>query len=209
MQKDWPAHTRITGFCYYDADSGNAQLPPHLEAFLNAGPPPVVFTLGSAAVLAAGRFFEHSARAAIKLGVRAVLLIGSDQRNRPHQPLPDSICVAEYAPYSKLFPRAAVVVHQGGVGTTANCLQAGRPMLIMPYSHDQPDNARRMRRLKVARVIQRRYYTPIRVARKLGILLTEPKYARRAEAVARCLATEDGTKAACDALEELGRNTAR
>ncbi|HEY3705604.1 MAG TPA: glycosyltransferase [Terracidiphilus sp.] len=209
MQKDWPAHTRITGFCYYDADSGNAQLPPHLEAFLNAGPPPVVFTLGSAAVLAAGRFFEHSARAAIKLGVRAVLLIGSDQRNRPHQPLPDSICVAEYAPYSKLFPRAAVVVHQGGVGTTANCLQAGRPMLIMPYSHDQPDNARRMRRLKVARVIQRRYYTPIRVARKLGILLTEPKYARRAEAVARRLANEDGTKAACDALEELGRDTAR
>ena len=63
--------------------------------------------------------------------------------------------MAEYAPYSALFPRAALVVHQGGVGTTAQCLRAGKPMLIMPYSHDQPDNARRMRRLKVARVIQR------------------------------------------------------
>ncbi len=131
-QRDWPPHTRITGFCYYDADSGNAKLPPHLEAFLDAGPPPVVFTLGSAAVLAAGRFFEHSARAAMKLGARAVLLIGSDQRNRPQHELPESICVAEYAPYSKLFPRASVVVHQGGVGTTANGLQAGRPMLLMP-----------------------------------------------------------------------------
>jgi UDP:flavonoid glycosyltransferase YjiC (YdhE family) len=208
-QKDWPAHTRITGFCYYDSDSGNAKLPPHLEKFLDAGPAPVVFTLGSAAVMAAGRFFEYSARAAMKLGVRAVLLVGADERNRPQHALPDSICVAEYAPYSKLFPRASVVVHQGGVGTTANCLQAGRPMLIVPYSHDQPDNARRMRRLKVARVIQRVNYTPVRVARKLRILLEQPKYARRAQAVARRLAHEDGTKAACDGLEELWRNSRR
>jgi rhamnosyltransferase subunit B len=208
-QRDWPPHTRITGFCFYDADSGNAKLPPHLEAFLEAGPPPVVFTLGSAAVLAAGRFFEHSARAAIKLGVRAVLLIGSDQRNRPQHELPESICIAEYAPYSKLFPRASVIVHQGGVGTTANCLLAGRPMLIMPYSHDQPDNARRMRRLKVARIIQRSNYTPVRVARKLQLLLEEPRCARRAVLIARRLAREDGTKAACDALEELGSNSKR
>lgn len=208
-QRDWPANTRITGFCYYDAEKGNAKLSPHLEAFLNAGPPPVVFTLGSAAVLAAGRFFEHSARAAIKLGVRAVLLIGNDERNRPRFALPDSICVADYAPYSQLFPRASVVVHQGGVGTTAQCLHAGKPMLVMPYSHDQPDNARRMRRLKVARIIKRNDYTPLRVARKLRILLEEPKYARRAAAIARRLSHEDGTKAACDALEDLWRKKNR
>ena len=202
-QKDWPANTRVTGFCFYDAEKGNAKLSPDLEAFLNVGPPPVVFTLGSAAVLAAGRFFEYSARAAMKQGLRAVLLIGNDERNRPRFALPDSICVADYAPYSQLFPRASIVVHQGGVGTTAQCLQAGRPMLIMPYSHDQPDNARRMRRLGVARTIKRSKYTPLRVARKLEILLEDPKYLRRAEAVARRLASEDGTKAACDALEEL------
>ena len=148
-QKDWPANTKITGFCFYDADAGNASLPPHLEEFMAAGPAPVVFTLGSAAVLAAGKFYEFSAKAAKRLGIRAVLLIGTDPRNRLHQDLPPSICVAEYAPYSALFSRAAMVVHQGGVGTTAQCLRAGKPMLIMPYSHDQPDNGRRMRRLKV------------------------------------------------------------
>lgn len=206
-QKDWPANTLITGFCMFDAEAGSAELPPPLEEFLRNGPPPVVFTLGSAAVLAAGRFFEYSARAAMKLGVRAVLLIGSDARNRPKHPLPESICVAEYAPYSKLFARAALVVHQGGVGTTAQCLRAGKPMLIMPYSHDQPDNARRMRRLKVARVIQRANYTPIRVARQLQRLLEEPRYARRAESMAKRLAHEDGTKTACDALEALWKRT--
>ena len=206
-QKDWPPNTLITGFCYYDSDAGNAALPANLEAFLNAGPPPVVFTLGSAAVMAAGRFYEVSARAAIRLGIRAVLLIGSDKRNQLRQPLPDSICVAEYAPYSALFSRAAMVVHQGGVGTTAQCLRAGKPMLIMPFSHDQPDNGRRMQRLKVASVIQRGNYTPIRVARKLKAMLAEPLYARRAEMVARRLEQEDGPKSACDALEQLYRNS--
>jgi UDP:flavonoid glycosyltransferase YjiC (YdhE family) len=206
-QKDWPPHTRITGFCYYDADAGNAKLPAHLEAFLAGGPEPVVFTLGSAAVNAAGKFYEYSARAAMKAGVRAVLLIGTDQRNRPNQPLQESICVAEYAPYSALFPRAAMVVHQGGVGTTAQCLQAGKPMLIMPYSHDQPDNARRMRRLKVARVIQRADYTPLRVARKVRTMLDEPEFARCAQSVARILARENGVRDACDALEELYART--
>ena len=202
-QQDWPPNTRITGFCYYDSDAGNATLPPHLEAFLAAGPPPLVFTLGSAAVLAAGRFYEYGARAAERLGMRAVLLIGSDARNRPRHPLSDSICVAEYAPYSALFSRAAVVIHQGGVGTTAQCLRAGKPMLIMPYSHDQPDNARRMRRLKVARIIQKRYFTPIRVSKKIVRLLEDPIYAHRAEQIALRIRTEDGIKTACNALEKL------
>jgi len=204
-QKDWPPHTKITGFCYYDADAGNAALPEHVEKFLKAGPAPVVFTLGSAAVLAAGRFYEHSAKAAMRLGIRAVLLIGSDARNRPRQAMPETICVAEYAPYSALFERAAMVVHQGGVGTTAQCLRAGKPMLIMPYSHDQPDNGRRMRRLGVARVIQRENYTPARAAKKLKKMLDEPEFAARAAEVAEQLKGEDGVRSACNALEELGR----
>jgi Glycosyl transferases, related to UDP-glucuronosyltransferase len=202
-QKDWPDHTLITGFCFYDADAGNAALPPNLERFLSEGEAPVVFTLGSAAVLAAGDFYDHSARATRMLGGRAVLLIGSDPRNRPEEDLPASICVAEYAPYSALFSRAALVVHQGGVGTTAQCLRAGKPMLIMPYSHDQPDNARRMQRLKVARVIQKKSYTPARVARKLKAMLADHGFAEQAKFVAQQLAREDGVRTACDALEGL------
>jgi MGT family glycosyltransferase len=207
-QKDWPESTLITGFCFYDADAGNAALPPKLEEFLAAGEPPIVFTLGSAAVLAAGDFYEQSARAAKKLGLRAVLLVGTDPRNDPRnrpqpQELPDSICVAEYAPYSGLFPRTSLVVHQGGVGTTAQCLRAGRPMLIMPYSHDQPDNARRMKRMGVARIIQRSQYKPWRVARRVRAMLANPEYAEQARIAAEDVARENGVGTACDALEAL------
>jgi rhamnosyltransferase subunit B len=206
-QKDWPANTLITGFAYYDADAGNAKLPLHLEEFVSGGDAPIVFTLGSAAVLAAGDFYEVSAKAAMELGKRAVLLIGSDPRNKPKENLPESICVAEYAPFSALFSRASLVVHQGGVGTVGQCLRAGKPMLIMPYSHDQPDNARRMKRLGVAKVIQKASYTPKKVTRKLGKMLDDPSLAEKARTVAEELRGEDGVKAACDALEGLYRRT--
>jgi rhamnosyltransferase subunit B len=79
-------------------------------------------------------------------------------------------------------------------------------MLIMPYSHDQPDNGRRMRRLGVARVIQRGNYTPLRAARKLQAMLDEPSFAIRAAQVAERLEHEDVVRSACDALEELHRS---
>ena len=143
----------------------------------------------------------------MRLGSRAVLLIGTDPRNRPKAVLPDSICLAEYAPYSGLFPRAALVVHQGGVGTTAQCLRAGKPMLIMPYSHDQPDNARRMRRLGVAKVIKKENYTPAKVVRKLKAMFAKPKYLEAATKVAEQLKSEDGVETACNALERMYANS--
>jgi rhamnosyltransferase subunit B len=201
-QPDWPPHTEITGFVFYDGDAGSRELPDDVEQFLQSGEAPVVFTLGSAAVLDAGDFYEQSARAALMAGVRAVLLVGTDPRNVPGMQSA-SVCVARYAPYSKLFPRASLIVHQGGVGTTAQAMQAGRPMLVMPYSHDQPDNARRMRRLGVAGVIRRQEYTAERAARRIRRILEHPRFAARAAEVGEQMRREHGLAQVCDALESL------
>jgi UDP:flavonoid glycosyltransferase YjiC (YdhE family) len=142
-QPDWFSPTLQTGFCFYD-ESGRTQLQPELAAFLDAGEPPIVFTLGSAAVLDARDFFEQSAKAAKMLGRRAVLLYGIDKE--PPKGLNQNIIGFQFAPYSLVFSRAACVVHQAGVGTTAQALRAGVPQLIVPFSHDQPDNAARCRR---------------------------------------------------------------
>lgn len=202
-QPDWPPGTLTTGFVFYDGDAGNRDLAPELEQFLAAGDPPLVFTLGSAAVLDAGDFYEQSARAAESMNRRAVLLVGSEPRNRPTRSLSERICIAQYAPYSRLFPRASAIIHQGGVGTTAHALQAGKPMLVMPYSHDQPDNARRVRRLGVAEVIPRRHYTAERAAQRIDELLSKPEYGRAATSCSATVKTEMGAIAACDALLRL------
>ena len=204
-QPDWPASTKVTGFVFYDGDAGQQASPPEVESFLQQGPAPLVFTLGSAAVLDAGDFYQQSALAAELTGQRALLLVGSDPRNVPREISPN-VCVANYAPYSRVFPRGSVIVHQGGVGTTAQALASGKPMLVMPYSHDQPDNARRVRRLGVARVIRRQNYTAETAARQINVLLEKTSIRQRAARIGEQLRGEDGVKAACDALEALKSN---
>jgi UDP:flavonoid glycosyltransferase YjiC (YdhE family) len=200
-QPDWPPQTVITGFPFYDGGGG---LPAEVAGFLGEGPPPIVFTLGSSAVEVAGPFYEHSVAAAKRLGRRAVLLIGKEPRNRPGS-LPDGIVAFANAPYSELFPRAAVIVHAGGVGATGQAMRSGRPMLVMPYAHDQPDNAERVKRLGIARTIARRRYTPARAAAERRNLLDNPVYGQRASAVGEQVRQEDGVGKACDALTGLHR----
>jgi rhamnosyltransferase subunit B len=201
-QPDWPENTVQSGFVFYDADGNGAN--PQLEAFLSDGPPPVTFTLGSAAVMNPGRFFEESAAAARLLGCRALLLMG---KNPQPAELPKDMLAMDYAPYSEVFSRSACVVHQGGVGTTAQALRAGIPQLIMPYAFDQPDNAARVIRLGVGDSVSRRSYRAKWIARRLQALLSNASYSLRARETARGVSTENGLVSACDAVErEMARH---
>ncbi|HMD86438.1 MAG TPA: glycosyltransferase [Terriglobia bacterium] len=197
-QPDWPAHTLVAGFPFYDQADHGQGIDPELERVLNAGPPPVVFTLGSSAVQQAGNFYPESLAAIRRLGCRAVLLVGS---NSFQEPLPPGTVAFPYAPFSKIFPRAAVIVHPGGIGTCAQALAAGRSMLVVPFAFDQPDNAARLQRLGVARVIPRKHYTATRAYTELDHLLRDPAYAANAVRAARRIAEENGVRAACDAIE--------
>lgn len=201
-QPDWPPKTCITGNIFYDGASESAA-DGELGRFLDAGPAPLVFTLGTSAVGAAGRFYEESAGAARELGMRAVLLVGSDPRNRLDGAPSKDILTCRYAPYSTLFPRAAAIVHQGGIGTTAQALRAGKPMLVVPYAHDQPDNAFRVESLGVSRTLYPRQYKSARVAATLRALIDDPATLRSAIAVAERVRAEDGVGVACSEIEKV------
>jgi len=187
-----------------------------LPKFLDSGEPPIVFTLGSAAVMDARDFFEESAKAANILGKRAVLLYGvfneppklvesGEWRVESGENITSNVAAFDYAPYSLVFPKAACVVHQGGVGTTAQVLRAGVPHLIMPYSHDQPDNAARCERIGIARVISRESYTAENAAKHLRVLLADSSYKAKAIEAGEIVAAEHGTLTACDAIENILR----
>jgi rhamnosyltransferase subunit B len=197
-QPDWPAHTQVTGFICYQ---GPSRLPPEVEQFLEAGPAPLVFTLGSSAVGAAGPFYQESLEAVRRLGRRAVFLVGTDPRNHPPEPLPAGVLAVSYAPHGDLFPRALAIIHQGGIGTTGQALRAGRPMLVVPHAFDQPDNAWRVMKLGVGRVLFPKHYVARRVVKQVRVLVEDPHYAERAAAVGSLVRAEDGVQRACDALE--------
>jgi len=202
-QPDWHSPTLQTGFCFYDGQKDLGVMPEELEKFLDEGEEPIVFTLGSAAVMDPRDFFEESIKAAKLLNRRAVMLYGIF--NEPPKGLDEKRVAFDYAPYSKIFPRAACVVHQGGVGTTAQVLRAGVPHLIMPYSHDQPDNAARCERIGVARTIARKRYNAESAAKELRKLLWDLSYEAKAQEAKGIIATENGTKIACDAIEDVLR----
>jgi UDP:flavonoid glycosyltransferase YjiC (YdhE family) len=197
-QADWPPATRVTGFAFHEDMTPTA---PEVGRFLDDGEPPIVFTLGSSAVGAAGAFYRESVEAARATGRRALLLVGRHDQAFLARPLPSGMVAVDYAPHHLVFSRAAVIVHHGGIGTTARALAAGRPMLVVPHAHDQPDNAHRVARLGVARVVDARRYRARRVSAALEALLAESGYRTAAERASKVIASEDGPGAACEAIE--------
>jgi rhamnosyltransferase subunit B len=202
-QPDSPENFHVVGYAAFDSESGAASaLSPALEAFLSAGAPPLVFTLGSAAVHIPGDFYVESLEAARRLGRRAVLLVGPDGDLSLGAGDPD-IHVEAYAPFSLLFPRAAAVVHQGGVGTVHQALRGGRPQLVVPHLGDQYDNAARVARLGCGATLARGRYRAEALASVLAGLLDDPAVVARAQAVAVTVGAEDGASAGAVLISEL------
>jgi len=171
-----------------------------IERFLAQGSAPIAFTLGSMVVNYTGAeaFYRDSLAAARKLGRRAILLMGDRVDPVLQEDRGGDFLACPYVPHSQLFPRAAAVVHQGGVGTLAQALRAGRPELIVPFYGDQFDNAARAARLGVGRSLHYRQYKPATVARSLEPLLTNSTYALRAGEVAAKVVAQDGAERAAE-----------
>jgi rhamnosyltransferase subunit B len=144
--------------------------------------------------------------AASTLGMRAVFVLDEERRERWQAHASNRFMICSYAPYSTLFPRAAVVIHHGGVGTTAQALRSGRPQLIAPYLVDQPDNAARVQRLGCGIALPLGKYRTQRVAAELQHLLADKSFGLRALEVAKIVAAEDGAETAVRIISaRLGR----
>lgn len=199
-QPDNPPNTQITGFPFFDSETGGpAHLDPRLAAFLEAGSPPLVFSLGSVVVHDGEAFYRAAITAASALNERCVVLCG------PESPLlgldfgPD-VCLSAYAPHSLLFPRARAVIHHGGIGSTGQALRAGRPQLVTPVFADQFDNGWRCERIGVARTLDYKNWTAVRATRSLERLLASPAMAQKAKNVAAQVALETGADIAAEFL---------
>jgi UDP:flavonoid glycosyltransferase YjiC (YdhE family) len=175
-----------------------------LASFLDAGPPPLVFTLGSSAVAAAGDFYPASLGAVERLGARALFLTGPHRQGLPDRLAPAALAWP-YAPHEQILPRSAAIVHQGGIGTTAQALRSGRPMLVVPFAHDQFDNAEHARRLGVAEIVARPSYSERTAAAALRRLLTESSHWQSAENVGEAIRAENGASAAAAEIDSFLR----
>jgi UDP:flavonoid glycosyltransferase YjiC (YdhE family) len=201
IQPDWPAALRLTGFVLHDA-AGHYDIPPDLEDFLAAGPPPIVFTPGSAGANL-HRFFRESVEACRLTGHRGMLVTSFPEQLPPD--LPPNVRAFPYLPFSQILPRAGALVHPGGIGTIAQAIRAGIPQLVVPHGNDQPDNALRLERLRLGVSIYPERYKAARVARALHALLDSPEIKANAASYATSIDTDAALNQACDAIEQLGQ----
>jgi UDP:flavonoid glycosyltransferase YjiC (YdhE family) len=203
-QPDWPTQLRLAGFVLSDDTCG----PPmgrdadRLTRFLSEGAPPVVFAPGSANRHAT-RFFQTAIEATGAVGRRA-LLVSPYHEHLPSS-LPAHVGHTPYASFSTLFPQAAAVVHHGGIGTSAQALAAGAPQLVMPMGFDQPDNAARLVRLDVARVVYPKAFTPPTVAASLAQVLSSDAIASACALNRARIVSDEALVRSCDVLEECFR----
>ncbi len=198
-QADWPPNVTLTGFPLWD-ESEISQSPPGLEEFLAAGSPPIIFTPGSA-MMHGRAFFQAAIEACRRLGRRG-LFITKFADQLPAR-LPTDISHFSVIPFSRVFPQAAAVVHHGGVGTCSQGLAAGVPQLVMPMSHDQPDNAGRLTRLGVAAELKPKQFRGPRVAAQLRTLIGNPSVLARCQSLAARMDAKAALAAICDRLESL------
>ena len=171
-----------------------------VEEFLAGGPAPVLFTPGTGAAQQT-KFFRESVEACRLAGLRG-MLVTSHSQQIPRD-LPPGVRAFSYVPFGKVLRRCSALVYHGGVGTLAQGIKAGIPHLVVPNSHDQPDNARRVEQLGLGCRVYPERYKAARVAQILGPLTNDAALRQRCQEYSARVDSHAALAKACELLEGL------
>jgi sterol 3beta-glucosyltransferase len=200
---DWPETVQICG--YWQLRNTPWTPPPQLQAFLQAGPPPVYIGFGSMPSEDARAFTAVVTEAVRLSGVRAVLASGwGGMQFDDASTAAGRILHIDQAPHDWLFPRMAAAVHHGGAGTTGAAATAGIPSVVIPFYGDQPFWAHCLWQQGVAPpALTRRGLDAETLATAL-VQVTQPVMRETARALGERIRREDGVATAVQHLQRWG-----
>lgn len=146
---DWPAALDCVGF---PLTPPTGALPAEVSGWIDRHGAPLVFTPGTG-VVDVQHFFDAARRCCQLLKRPGLFLSPNFEASRldPAEPILHS----SYVDLGSVLPRAALLVHHGGIGTTARAFEAGVPQIISPQAFDQPDNGHRVSQLAAGTMIGR------------------------------------------------------
>jgi rhamnosyltransferase subunit B len=196
---DWSSRLWRGDFLLFDSFAAEP-VNEELEQFLCAGDAPIVFTFGSA-MQHAEKSFGVSLQTCLRLRRRGIFLTMFEEQIPAN--LPPAVKWLPYAPFRHLLPRAAAVVHHGGIGTTAEALRAGIPQIVVPMAHDQFDNGARVEALGTGVAIQRNRYRSGTVTKALAKLLASDTINARCRNIALHFSDPDPAQTLCEHIEKL------
>jgi sterol 3beta-glucosyltransferase len=199
---DWRDSIEVAGY-WWPEQPADWTPPGDLEQFLAAGPPPVFVGFGSRNPADASRLTATVAAARRQAGVRTVIQAGWANLGSALQDDDDVLVIGE-VPHAWLFPRMAAVVHHAGAGTTAAGLRAGVPTVGVPMITDQPFWTKRVNDLGAGpKAVPYKALSAESLGAAISDAVSRDSYRERAQAIARQLASEDGTLPVIRALDRL------
>lgn len=183
-------------------DENNYTINSDFKKFIeNAKMAPILITLGSAAVNVGKIFYETCIDVLDKMGLNCIVLVGKNDIKYNNS---SSILMLDYAPYNQIFKYARCIVNQGGIGTVASSLRFGKYMLGIPFSHDQPDNCFRIKRMGLGDVLYYANFSKSTFKNKMeNLLKNEKKFVENAKIISNQINNENGTKNAVNEINNL------
>ena len=198
---DWPTQMVTTGFPIWDRSESEAISPP-LRAFIG-DEKILVYSPGASAGHTATHFAAF-ASACEATGHRGLILTPKPPADLLAQ---DRVRFESYVPFRQLLPHAAAVVHHAGIGTSAQCLAAGVPQVVVPTLYNQPDTAIRLERLGVAQKILPKRFDERSLTEALKRVLAEDTGQACRDSAAK-MADADPLPEICRHLESLSGSSA-
>lgn len=197
----YPFH--MTGFSM--TSMAPEPVPPAIEAFLNAGHPPVVVSKPSW-LATADHFFRETERALKRLNMRGILTGSSGSEMAS----PDILHVP-FANHRDFLHRGSVFIHHGGAGTAGSGLYAGVPQIVVPQAPMQRDFGNRLKNLGVGEIVEAWPYKAAKVAKVIQRLTSSPTVAARCRELAEELHRPCPTSSelVIDSIEALAKRGCR
>ncbi|WP_102346293.1 glycosyltransferase [Bacillus sp. Marseille-P3661] len=198
--ESWNENVSMSGFWFLEEE--NWEPPIELLQFIEQGPPPIAVTFSSMPLKNPRQIIEMLEESLRLTGQRGVLITGWSGLNienaKPH------IFTINTIPHSWLFPKTVGVIHHGGAGTTASVLKAGKPMLICPFSADQPFWANRMQELGLAPTpLKEKDMSVETFTRKIEELLVNDTLTKNCTDISTKINSEDGIE---DTIKFIEKN---
>lgn len=195
---DDPPHSKICGFVRDEHIKDWPDVPEAVRNLFTLEKKPVVVGMGSTASLHAEMIYQNVSKAC-QIHDWPCLLIGKNVLK--YADPKRSVIAVDFAPYGWVFPQAGVVIHHGGLNTTAEVLRAGVPSMVIPHAYDQFDNAIRIetmgvsKRLKLSQVPSK-YFTNL-----LKNILNDTEMLNRAKLLSKQIQAEpDGAECAAEEI---------
>jgi UDP:flavonoid glycosyltransferase YjiC (YdhE family) len=198
---DYAPTIKITGFWFLDQEQ-TWRPSEELQDFITKGEAPIYIGFGSMADRNPEQLMQIAIAALMRSGRRGILATGWEgMRGRSPS---NSILMIDGAPHDWLFPRVAMVVHHGGVGTVAAALRAGVPQIVTPFSVDQPLWAEMVFRRGVGpKPLSRQQLNVARLTEAITTTLADSQVRATARCLAGAVQAEDGVGRAVDAVNRI------